>query len=292
MTAAECQNIAKERKGLDLHSATFSEPNAEGKRLRLENKLKKLKNAANCESQAKAHPDTRYLYLVCLGPFRKGAAGAHGEGKRSRTSEGLASAVGGDAHVGAQCAGVGRRARHDAGSLQVLVRDVPSAVPPVSHNCHAEGLPRSDEGGPLVCRYNTLSCSVSVGDGDVPLSAPRLRHEEVTDVKPDATAWVRRRDRRGAELDACGNNERRAVPVGGNDLGRHAAHSDGDVVGAKAVAGDGYLCAHTCAGRGDAIDLPGLGRRLRVGARGQRRCPGKRRCREHNGKTLEDRSCR
>jgi len=52
MTAAECQNITKERKGLGLHSATFSEPNTEGKRLRLENKLKKLKNAANCESQA------------------------------------------------------------------------------------------------------------------------------------------------------------------------------------------------------------------------------------------------
>jgi hypothetical protein len=45
MTAAECQNITKERKGLGLHSATFSEPNTEGKPLRLENKLKKLKNA-------------------------------------------------------------------------------------------------------------------------------------------------------------------------------------------------------------------------------------------------------
>jgi hypothetical protein len=39
MTAAECQNIAKERKRLGLHPATFSEPNTEGKRLRLENKL-------------------------------------------------------------------------------------------------------------------------------------------------------------------------------------------------------------------------------------------------------------
>src|SRR5437899_12800028 len=53
MTAAACQNITKERKGLGLHSATFSEPNTEGKRLRLENKLKKLKNAANCESQVR-----------------------------------------------------------------------------------------------------------------------------------------------------------------------------------------------------------------------------------------------
>jgi len=53
MTAAECQNIAKERKGLGLHWATFSEPNTEGKRLRLENKLKKLKNARHSESQVR-----------------------------------------------------------------------------------------------------------------------------------------------------------------------------------------------------------------------------------------------
>src|SRR2546422_8093487 len=53
MTAAACQNITKERKGLGLHSATFSEPNTEGKRFRLETKLKKLKNAANCESQVR-----------------------------------------------------------------------------------------------------------------------------------------------------------------------------------------------------------------------------------------------
>src|SRR5712692_2544376 len=118
----------------------------------------------------KAHPDARYLYLVGLGSACEGATGAHGERNEPRTSEGLASAVGGDSHVSAHRAGVAR-ARRGAGRLQVSVRDVPGAVPPVGDNCHAEGLPRPNEVGPLVCRYNTLSCSVSVGDRDVPLSA-------------------------------------------------------------------------------------------------------------------------
>src|SRR5438128_9602183 len=68
MTAAECQNITKERKGLGLHSATFSEPNTEGKRLRLENKLKKLKNAPTAKVRLGSHVPGTASCLLPLPP--------------------------------------------------------------------------------------------------------------------------------------------------------------------------------------------------------------------------------
>src|SRR2546422_6552354 len=65
-----------------------------------------------------------------------------------------------------------------------------------------------------------------------------IRRPPRSTLFPYTTLFRSRRGKSGgADADARGDDECSAVPVGGYDLGRHTAHSDGHVLGAKAVAG-------------------------------------------------------
>ena len=262
-----------------------------------------------------AQPTTRDLDILDRVHERTAVAGKSG-GVHSRAVDGVASTVGGSLRAGTYraCAAGGlpgagaagkldaadtQRARGAGGlagtlDLHMCVRDRPGATPHDRRRRQAERFVRADEGGDVV-RRREATIGRAVGDCHFPLAAPSFGHEQITHLESDAagvTAGICRRDGGWAELDAWGNNERRRVTVGGDDLGRHAAHGDAHVVRTKSLAGDCHLSADAGARRRDTLNLASLGRGLRVGSRGQRRCPGKRRRGEHNGKTLVDWSYR